>query len=420
MTESAQPPARTSRRHVCYWLLLTLLYLAWIVLVVRWAVVGAPVPEDDAPGALACSLVCGMVLLRWVATIALILAPAFLYGAIKRAFEPGELVCHCELEAQASEHLLPGSPIAQRAFGASYEIAQWPELAPLGGLPGAPPLSATPERRNETSPPAPPDGTGLSGERARLAAYLRGSGEHVRPLVEYKHWAKLPRDLQIVLRSGLPPRLILGWSLSCAVRALPRYEREFHQDTRPRQALGAALLTLRDGNVEAREVRPWPFFLKERAGCRVVRRTLWQRVFEIPSSGERAAEAIDKLVRAVDEYVEPENLWHVFRSGRGEIANAYFTATNRCHWSLPSFNAEDVAYEAARSADDRQAEYAWQRAALARLTECWPRWDEDRDAWRDSVEREWIPKIEQALPGKVSSNVPKYVALVRRTFVPWL
>ncbi|HWI57104.1 MAG TPA: hypothetical protein VNZ22_07745, partial [Bacillota bacterium] len=55
------------------------------------------------------------------------------------------------------------------------------------------------------------------------------------PLIHYEHWAKLPEDLRAALRSGLPPRLCLVWSLACAERILPVFEREFHLDTRPRQ-----------------------------------------------------------------------------------------------------------------------------------------------------------------------------------------
>lgn len=192
----------------------------------------------------------------------------------------------------------------------------------------------------------------------------------------------------------------------------------FHQDTRARQIAGAALLVLRDDDVNAaRWLAGRPYCNPRDAGCRVVYRTLSQRVWELETRGERAGNAIIRLANTVRDYIEPESLWRVYPSG--DIGNAYMCADNRCHWSLPSFHAEDVAYQTALSTHDCRAEYDDQRITLAALIADWPNWDEDRAAWRQRVEQDWIPRIEASLPGHVSFNVPKYVARVRRTFVPW-
>ena len=176
-----EPSSTTSppRRSLLVRIILTLLYFAWIVLVIRWAIRGAYVPGESPACWEFCILVLGLAVLRTIAAIALMLAPAFLVGATKRALEPAQLVCHCRPDEPIPEHLCPTTPLAQRAFATAGEIEEWNALRPI--------------RRVDGESPQP------------LAASLP-----TQALVNYNHWAKLPRDLQIALRAGPPPRLILA------------------------------------------------------------------------------------------------------------------------------------------------------------------------------------------------------------------
>lgn len=229
----------------------------------------------------------------------------------------------------------------------------------------------------------------------------------------------MPKDMRKTLKSGLPPRLCMVWALACAERALPVFEREFHQDTRPRQAFGAAFIFLRDDKADALELcRSFArkFWLAREAGCRVRRRNLKERIMGRPSNGQHAAECLFKLARSVSEFVEPHALWMVFAPG--DIGNGYLTPQTRCDWSPPCFHAEDIAYMAAEAAPSKEAEFQWQREELARMILGWERWAEDREAWRVRVDEEWIPKI-QSVAKDLPFKTPPYIERIRKELVPW-
>jgi hypothetical protein len=127
-------------------------------------------------------------------------------------------------------------------------------------------------------------------------------------------------------------------------------------------------------------------------------------------------EAIQTMVRSAADFVEPSRLWAVYPPG--DIANGYETPENRCAWSNPCFHAEDIAHEAAKAADNQEAEFQWQHEALARLILSWERWDEDRQEWQQRVEAEWIPRVLTELKN-TRFNVPAYVARLRQEWIPW-
>jgi hypothetical protein len=341
-------------------------------------------------------------------------------STIRRAQEPAKLTCKCnDTGAAVAPHLLPTTQLDHDAISASR---RWAELHNFAHLH----LNLVPAEDKLRSRLA----TGqLTEEQLSLAACLGESAAAAivpaptKPLVNYRHWDRLPHDLELVLHSGLPPRMYPVWSMSCAARALAAFEREFHQDTRPRQKLGLAVMALLDD--VAPEVRTALIEWKRGGtysshvpdhGCRVLHRTLWQRISGSNSRGEYAREAVLHFASNTAEFFSPDRLWYAYLAG--DVANAYETPRNRAVWSLPSFGAQEVAHAAALAAASQEEEYALQRTELARMILAWPRWSEDRDDWTRRVETEFIPKIQENAAG-LPFNIPKYIALVRELHTPW-
>lgn len=350
-----------------------------------------------------------------VAAAFMVVSPFALYAAIKRILEPADLVCTCDAVGQVTpENLAPRTPLETEAFAESCRLAELPALACLRG---AAVSEAWLRDRVNQSP--------MYTQRIALAARLgdpaaRSFGLPApQPLLDYDSWTKLPKDLQAVLRSGLPPRLCLLWALTCAERALRTFEREFHQDKRPRIAIGACLLLLEQPSPErlalcrTPTLTPWS---PSKAGCRVLHRGFWTRFSGRRSQGQLAIQAIQIMARASADFVEPDRLWAVYAPG--DIANGYETAQNRCRWSNPPFHTEDIAHEVALAADSREAELQLQRQTLARLILSWDRWDEDCQDWQCRVVEEWIPRITKELKG-TRIDLPEYVARLRKEWVPW-
>ena len=139
-----------------------------------------------------------------------------------------------------------------------------------------------------------------------------------------------------------------------------------------------------------------------------------ERFWGRPSRGEQAARGVFRLARAVSDFAEPSYLWAVYASG--DIANAYATPRSRCDRSQPAFNAEAVVGDCTKVASDPESERQWQREELARLILNWERWDEDREAWRVRVERDWIPRVEETV---MRFDVAAYTEEIRKKLVPW-
>src|SRR4029078_3255258 len=94
-------------------------------------------------------------------------------------------------------------------------------------------------------------------------------------------------------------------------------------------------------------------------------RSVADRILNLPSRDECASTAVHRFSASVADYIEPATLWRVYSSG--DIANAYMTSRNRCEWTLPSHNAEDVALNAGQAAPSPEEEFARQRTELARM-----------------------------------------------------
>ncbi|GEM_PF-3588176 len=244
-----------------------------------------------------------------------------------------------------------------------------------------------------------------------------------------------PSELSRALQSGLPPRLIVAWTLACAERALVAFETEFHEERRARQAFGAAVLALLDTSTPPESLaaslrgRPW---WKWNEGCRVVRRTAWQRFGGAWTPGECAAFSIACALECLANVLEPRVLWTTgVPRGEREVCDS---SEHRVLWARPCFlahlAARDAALvagnphdqfstvDAARASDRQRAEFAWQSRQLADLILGWSRWDEDRDSWQHRVDAEWIPRIYRELRGTRFPLAP-YVECVRRELVPW-
>lgn len=346
----------------------------------------------------------------------LLVLPLCVVDAVRRAMEPADLACRCrEPGRTVPEPLVPHTPIEFQALEDSRRLAEWSEYARLGSIQ---PVTVDHLRARLSN-------GSLSAERIALAAQLGDPFAKalavivVEPVLHYPDWARLPKDVHAVLRSGLPPRLCIVWALACADRVLPTFETEFHEDTRPRQIVGAALMVVRDGDAAAAELcrslnRTW--WNPREAGCRVLRRDLLTRIRGCRSKGQHAAEAAWNLARAVSDFGEPCRLWAVYSPG--DMAGAYETPQMRCECSQPAFNAEHVASAASLAATDADAERRWQRAELARMILDWDRWDEDREAWRIRVEEEWIPLVRGRVKG-MRFDVPAYLERIRREWIPW-
>jgi hypothetical protein len=202
-------------------------------------------------------------------------------------------------------------------------------------------------------------------------------------------------------------------------RALPVFEKEFHQDTRPRQILGAAHMILQDGNAEAVSlcrILSQATWAPEYYGCRVVHRDLWRRVMDVPTPGHHAALTAYSLSQLAFQYVSPDRLWRVYAPG--DVQSYYETPENRILYSQPGWYAEGAAGYAAQAGVDKETEFQWQRDTLARMILGWDRWDEDREAWRARLDGEWIPLIRERLKD-VKFDVPAYIKMVRSKLVPW-
>lgn len=335
---------------------------------------------------------------------------------IIRILEPADLVCRCrELNTPTPEHLIADTPIKQEAVAESHKLLEWTEFAQIRN---APPFTKDILQKRLA-------GGTLSQEQIALAANLGDSAAAalgitpIEPVLYFKGWDKMPNDIQKVLRSGLPPRLCMVWAMSCVERVLETFEKEFHQDTRPRQAFGAALLVLRDNNSEAKELchdfsnRWWDV---SKAGCRVLHRDLIERMKGGRSLGEKAAATAYRFVRYISEFLEPTHLWINFSRN----SQSYFCATpqTRCDWSQPCYSAESVIYEASHAAARPEVEQQWHREELIRMILGWERWNQDRLIWQTHVDEEWIPKIRAELKD-VNFDIPAYIELVRKQLVPW-
>lgn len=358
-----------------------------------------------------CGVVIGAVLgaIGAVLFMFLLALPFILFGMTKRALEPAELVCRCtESKIPVPEHLKPQTPFEEKVISESHRLNEWSHYGQL-------PVDLESLLK---------DGS-LTNERISLAACLGEPAAKklgmpsVKPMLSFKYTSKWPEDIKNVLSSGLPPRLCLTWALACVRRVLPVFESEFHQDTRPRQILGAALMFLKEGNEEAvklchkysREV----WMVKE-AGCRVVHRNFKERVFDIRSKGQHAADALYDLARVVSKFAEPDRLWEVYEENT--MADGYDSPQSRCQWSQPSFLAGHVAYTVAMSADEPELEWQWQRKELARMIIGWQRWEKDRDDWRICVEESWIPRVKKELT-RAKFNIPDFIERIRKELVPW-
>ncbi|MBN1910954.1 MAG: hypothetical protein JW818_14505 [Pirellulales bacterium] len=341
--------------------------------------------------------------------------PFLIVGAIRRAFQPADLVCRCaETGGDVPKHLVLRTQFQHQAILESHRLSEWAEYA---NLPTDVPTTA-----NELEA-CLAEGS-VSAERIALVALLNDVPPKSLGMAPVKRAFKtgsafrLSRDIHTVLRTGLPPRLGLAWALVCAERALPAFEREFHHDTRPRQWIGAVLMVLRDDDEEAKQFlcKKHRLWSADDAGCRVLHQSLKQRILGERSQGERAGWAMQDLVRTASSYLEHDHLWTIY--DRRDMTDAYATKQGRCDWSQPFPKAEDVAYQAIQAAEQPDAERQWQRQKLARMIFGWERWDDDREAWRLRVEDEWIPKILEKR-NEFRFNVGAYVRLVRQELVPW-
>lgn len=162
-------------------------------------------------------------------------------------------------------------------------------------------------------------------------------------MVCFQNTEEWPAEWTSALGSGLPPRLCLAWAIVCVDHVLPIYAREFHQDTRPKRLVWAAWevamgrgdsdsAASRNGMVaNAREVlavfaKEW--WNAESAGCRVARRTYFDRVLERATPGERVARAAYSLARMWKCGEEPGRLWQVFEPNT--MADGYDSPASRC------------------------------------------------------------------------------------------
>lgn len=365
-----------------------------------------------------CGGIAGGILGGAAVILALFLLVSFfsLIGMLMRMLEPANLVCRCqELGTPAPKHLIADTPIKQEAVAESYKLLKWPEFA----------RTRNTEQMTDYNLRIQLAKGNFSEERIALAAILGDSASTamgippIEPILRNKPYDKIPIDIQRVLRSGLPPRLCMVWALSCTERVLPIFEKEFHQDTRPRQAVGLSLMVLKDNNAKALEFcREWlyTFWYAKEAGCRVLHRSLKERMKGGRSSGEYAATVAYRLIRKVYDFVEPRCLWTNYSND--SMTNAYATSQARCDWSQPCYHAESIAYDASLAFSEPEVERQWQRDELIKLILNWEQWNEDRQDWQRRVDEEWIPKIQAELKG-VRFKIPEYIELVRKQLVPW-
>jgi hypothetical protein len=400
-----------------------LFFLFFLICVAIGGSLGAKSAFGMAPGWRIGGMILGAVLggAAAIAAVFVFLLPFEIYAAIRRALEPADLLCRChDPNITAPAHLAPSTALEAEAVTESRRWADWP---PIAGLRSDRPPATDALRAQLNS-------GSLTQERLLPAADLGEpaaaalAAQPINPDAGTLQQRKLPADLRQVLNAGLPPRLCMAWAMTCAARALAVFENEFHQDTRPRQRFGLALMALRgDDNPEiytrlaALREKGWYLGKPNERGCRVLHRSLAERIRGRRSRGEYASDAVLRFASAVADYVEPATLWRVYSPG--DMANAYLTSRNRCEWSLPSHGAEAVAVDAIRAAEAPAEELARQRTELARLILNWKTWDEDREAWRVRIEEKWIPKVKAAAAG-LPFEVPAYIEQIRETHVPWM
>lgn len=270
----------------------------------------------------------------------LLMLPFELISMVKGALEPAELVCKCaESTIPAPEHLVPNTPFEEKVISESRRLKElseyWQDSVDIESI--------LAERS-------------LANERIALAASLSEPAAKkyglpaVKPMLSFKYTRKWPRDIRTVLSCGLPPKLCLTWALLCVARLLPTFEREFHQDTRPRQVLGAALMFLEQGNEEALALcRKYldEYWTTKEAGCRVLQRSLKERAFREQSKGEQTAWIVYLFVRSISVFAEPSDLWIVC-SAKNMINDS---AQSRCELAQPGYRAGDIAYDTAPMAN---------------------------------------------------------------------
>jgi Imm-5 like putative immunity protein len=351
--------------------------------------------------------------------LGLISLPFLVAAGLLRVMQPAELVCHCNDSSDRTtgipDHLLATSPVAVQAVWESYRLMMWPEFARLHPSPG---WTRDTLRTRLAAGSLSEERVALAAElrdatAEGVAAELRTSGQPLSAGITTNLNKALPNVLQ-----QAPPRLCTLWALACAGRVLPVFEAEFHQDTRPRQAFGAALLLLRDGNIDALELARTEAFVRwtsKDAGCRVLHRSAMERFLGNASLGEKAARAVFQVGRMVANYVEPIDLWTSHPTA--DLARSYATPRARCTLSEPARNARAVAYSASQAAPNSKLEMEWQTEELVRLILGWERWNEDHEAWRIRVEEEWIPRVEEELTS-VHFDVAAYTTEIRKRLLP--
>ena len=342
-------------------------------------------------------------------------SPFMLFRLVKRLREPAVTVCTCGRSANGG-----GSEAGTLRADEDGPTA----TRRLSELEGYSPSPTGASVKTEDLRSRLKAGT-LSEERVALAACLGheaasalGVGTCEEKL-QYSHRAKFPKDMRRVLRSGLPPRLIVAWTLACAERALAVFDAEYHQNKIPGTAFDSAVIVLLENNRDAAAVckeTTSNYYLAKRDGCRVVERDFWDRFWGRTSPGQHAAQAVLIGARGAATFCEPSGLWAVY--SYGDIAGAYATPQNRCDWAQPCWYAESTAWYAALAGEDQEAEYTWQRELLADMILRWETWDADREAWRRRVEDEWIPRVLSDLH-KVRFNVAKFAKRIRQELVPW-
>jgi len=399
----------------CIELVLVLVYLAsfvlgaqytwrmWIEYGLAWQMAGAAVG-----GLIGIAAAIGAILA--------LLAPFWIYLLFTRAMSPAVMVCNCEdNQTPVSESLLPGPGAGLLSIAASQRLDQIPELS----------LAISPSLLQNGNHDSRLPLTRGWRERIAIAAHLglRLEGLEPEPFsgprIEYNSWAPLPRDISGALRCGLPPRLILAWVILLLQRTLPIFEKEFHQDTRPRQILGASALILVSASDQAqallRELSKGPWS-PDHYGCRQASRGFLDRVMDKPTPGSHAALAAHSLAQLAYQYALPDRLWMVYEAG--DMRAGYETPDNRIAWSQPGYYAELASNCCARAAVEMAAEYQWQRRTLAALVVGWRSWAEDREDWRRRLEKEWEPRMEKMEVG-AAFDKQAYMQMARARLAPW-
>lgn len=335
-----------------------------------------------------------------VVALVVFLSFVSLISGLLRLAQPGERACTCGRADSAAVPNPAASPLADAGGFAAVEMMR------REGLEG---LREWVERGGFD-----PVRLSLSASLGHVHAAALSKGPPPEPPIRFSSMAKVPADLRRALRSGLPPRMIAAWALACGERALAVFESEFHQERRPREAWDAAVGTL-SGTVGPLGARPRRFG-EWREGCRVFRRTPWERFCGKRTPGERASDAVSWAVRCAEVLSEPSSLWTSY--AQYSLEDGYASMESRCTSAQPCLAAEYASEAAALASADPQAEQEWQRALLADMVLGWEPWDGDREAWRRRIEDEWIPRIQAELR-TTRFQIPVFVERVRRELAPW-